>query len=178
MCRSLSCQLTQCFKLKSPARFYRERKSAEFLSKNTRRLSQSRQNASSVRRDAGAAACFSETWVFLLCESTPLPGHYFVPCCWNKKIKEKKRKGKEKRNRVIRVKTSCLPFCRAEKKEFTTSCRHRFPVSLRPRRGRQSNLRVEGANAGKRARGLRLKAVRLSAKRRSNGCYHEGTIFS
>lgn len=76
-------------------------------------------------------------------------------------MKEKERKSKKekkKRNGVIRVKTSRLPFCHAEKKEFTTSCRHRFPVSLRPRRGRQSNLRIERANAGKRARGCARKS--------------------
>lgn len=49
-----------------------------------------------------------------------------------------------------------MPFCR-EKKEFATSCQHRFPVSLRPRRSRQSNLGVESERR-RTCKGLHPKA--------------------
>lgn len=119
-------------------------------------------------------------------ESTPPLGRYFVPRCENGKKRRKGRKGKErgggrgggeeKRNQVTRVKTSRLPFRRAEKKEFATSCRRRFPVSLRPRRGRQSNLGVESerqrtCDGGSRPR----EPVGSGSPRSEKVRYREGT---
>lgn len=157
--------------------FYRER-GVGFLSKIRGDRSRDKMHR---RWDATqAGACFSETWVFLSCESTLLLGRYFVPRFEDKEEERgRRRRRRRERKREKKSSDSCkneplaiLPR-RAEKKEFATSCRHRFPVSLRPRRGRQSNLGVESERRWT-CEGLRPRAG-PSAKKCCS--YREGTVF-
>lgn len=92
-----------------------------------------------------------------------------MPRFEDKKGKGRRRKGKEREGgRKKKSSDSCkneplaiLPR-RAKKKEFATSCRHRFPVSLRPRRGSA----IEFRGRKRTCEGLRPRAG-PSAKRRS-----------